>query len=129
MTSQTTIDTIEGEREIGRKLAKAKQALENVQCSKGISENIKQALSEKLDTLLLEVGDSIMICGLPAEFRDSIQLIERTLAEPELYSLPTLVMWKETAKEKIEKIQIFIEYWIILYTDTSFWLSSCKRRY
>ena len=32
-----------------------------------------------------------------------------TLAEPELYTLPHFVMWKETAEEKIEKIQNQLE--------------------
>ena len=44
---------------------------------------------------------------LNVEVRDSIDLIEKTLAEPHLYSLPHLIMWRNTAQEKIQKIKNF----------------------
>ena len=44
---------------------------------------------------------------LNVEVRDSIDLIEKTLEEPHLYSLPHLIMWRNTAQEKIEKIKNF----------------------
>ena len=42
---------------------------------------------------------------LPIEFKDSLYYIERTLAEPSLYSLNGLIEWKESAEDKIDKIQ------------------------
>ena len=44
---------------------------------------------------------------LNVEVRDSIDLIEKTISEPHLYSLPHLIMWRNTAQEKIQKIKNF----------------------
>ena len=49
----------------------------------------------------------VTIQFLNVEVRESIDLIEKTLAEPHLYSLPHLIMWRNTAQEKIQKIKNF----------------------
>ena len=95
-----------GYREIGDMLIIANQLFDRTQGNTNISEYMKQTLSQKFNTQMQEITNVFIDTCLPGEFRDSIQLIERTLAEPELYSLPTLVMWKETARKKIEKIQL-----------------------
>ncbi|KAI6655473.1 hypothetical protein LOD99_1972, partial [Oopsacas minuta] len=41
----------------------------------------------------------------PIEYKDGLFYIERTLAEPSLYSLNGLIMWKEIAEKNMDKIQ------------------------
>ena len=92
--------------DIGIKLTKANQVFEKLQLNKSISESIKQTLLKKFNSQMQEITNFFINNYFPVEFRDSIFLIESTLAEPELYSLPSLIMWRETAKGKISKIQL-----------------------
>ena len=86
-------------------LITAEQKLNKLQVNNYLGISLKMSLSKqfkaRLDQLVKEVIDRL----LPVEYRDSIDLITKTLAEPELYTLPSLIMWRETAKKKIEKLQ------------------------
>ena len=53
------------------------------------------------------------------EYRDSIDLIEKTLSEPELFTLPHLMMWKETAEEKISKLKATLNLNLQQQIDTA----------
>ena len=112
------------------KLLKVWKEFENVQPNNNnIDVSFKQGLTDRYNTLIerftneyinsldlskyaTEKHNFIQIFGqividevLPAEYRDSIYWIEKTLEEPELYTLPTLTIWRETAEEKIQKIR------------------------
>ena len=86
-------------------LSKANEVFVKLGYSKSINESFKQSLLEKYNSQTQEITNNFIKNILPDQFRDSIFYIERTLAEPELYSLPHLIMWRETAKEKIIRIQ------------------------
>ncbi|KAI6656716.1 hypothetical protein LOD99_16020 [Oopsacas minuta] len=66
---------------------------------------LKDSFQERYDQHLQKISLLIIDDGLPIEFKDSLFYIERTLAEPSLYSLNGLIEWKETAEEKILRIQ------------------------
>ncbi|KAI6649817.1 Long-chain-fatty-acid--CoA ligase ACSBG2 [Oopsacas minuta] len=66
---------------------------------------LKDSFQERCDQHLLEISLLIIDDYLPIDIKDSLYYIERTLAEPFLYSLNGLIMWKETAEIKIHKIQ------------------------
>ena len=111
------------------KLLKVWKEFENVQSNNNIDVSFKQGLTDRyniqverftneyinsldLSKYATEKHNFIQIFGqividkvLPAEYRDSIYWIEKTLEEPELYTLPTLTMWRETAEQKIQKIK------------------------
>ena len=61
----------------------------------------------KIETEFKRLDKEVTDQFLNVEIRDSIDLIEKTLAEPHLYSLPHLIMWRNTAQEKIQKIKNF----------------------
>ena len=86
-------------------LITAEKELNKLKVNNYLGISLKMSLSNqfkaRLDQLVKEVINSL----LPIEYRDSIDLITKTLAEPELYTLPSLIMWRETAKQKIEKLQ------------------------
>ena len=71
-----------------------------------ISESQKQNITNQYNAQIQFITKCFLYGELPAQFRDSIDLIEKTLAEPELYSLPSLIMWRETAEEKIGKMML-----------------------
>ena len=100
------VETREEIKEMGKLLMRANEVIEKLQFNKSIRESTKQTLLEKFDSQMKKITNYYISNYFPVEFRDSIFLIESTLAEPELHSLPSLIMWRETAKGKIEKIQI-----------------------
>ena len=103
------IEIIEEFKEMGKELTRSNEVIEELQLNRNIRESTKQTLLEKFDSQMKKITNYYINNCFPVEFRDSIFLIESTLAEPELYSLPPLIMWRETAKEKIRKIQIVKE--------------------
>ena len=90
-----------------RQISKARQELEELMSNKNIKVYIKQDLILKFETELKRLDKEVTDQFLNVEVRDSIDLIEKTLAEPHLYSLPHLIMWRNTAQEKIQKIKNF----------------------
>ncbi|KAI6656750.1 hypothetical protein LOD99_16053 [Oopsacas minuta] len=78
---------------------------ESVISSKILPVPLKDSFQERYDQHLHKISLLIIDNLLPIEFKDSLYYIERTLAEPSLYSLNGLIMWKETAEQKIDKIQ------------------------
>ena len=97
--------TVEDIEEMRTKLPKANEVFVKLGYSKSINESFKQSLLEKYNSQTQEITNNFINNILQDQFRDSLFYIERTLAEPELYSLPHLIMWRETAKEKIIRIQ------------------------
>ncbi|KAI6656726.1 hypothetical protein LOD99_16030 [Oopsacas minuta] len=87
------------------KLSRLYKDYESVISSKILPVPLKDSFQERYDQHLHKISLLIIDDGLPIEFKDSLYYIERTLAEPSLYSLNGLIMWKETAEEKIHKIQ------------------------
>ena len=85
----------------------ARQELEELKSNETIEEYIKQVLIQKYETEFQRLDKEVTDQFLNVEVRDSIDLIEKTLAEPDLYSLPHLIMWRNTAQEKIQKIENF----------------------
>ena len=67
----------------------------------------KQDIIHKIETEFQRLDKEVTDQFLNVEVRDSIDLIEKSLAEPHLYSLPHLIMWRNTAQEKIKKIKNF----------------------
>ena len=92
-------------KDFSEKLSDAMVQLEllksNIHLGNFIKKSFEQRFISKVKDLTKEVTDRL----LPVEFRDSIDLITKTLEEPELFSLPHLIMWRETAEEKIEKLR------------------------
>ncbi|KAI6656744.1 hypothetical protein LOD99_16047 [Oopsacas minuta] len=78
---------------------------ESVISSKILPVPLKDSFQERYDQHLHKISLLIIDDGLPIEYKDSLFYIERTLVEPSLYSLNGLIMWKETAEEKIDKIE------------------------
>ena len=70
-----------------------------------LSESLKQKVLAGFDSEIQRITNHFINNLLPVEFMDSIELIEKTLAEPEFFTLPHLIMWRETAEQKIEIIQ------------------------
>ena len=90
-----------------RQISTARQELEELKSNETIGYYPKQALIIKIETELKRLDNEVTDQFLNVEVRDSIDLIEKTLAEPHLYSLPHLIMWRNTAQEKIQKIKNF----------------------
>ena len=90
-----------------KQISTAKQELEELKSNKTIHSYLKQALIIKIETELKRLDKEVTDQFLNVEVWDSIDLIEKTLAEPHLYSLPHLIMWRNTAQEKIQKIKNF----------------------
>ena len=92
-----------------RELSVVSQRLNKLNSEPSVSLDLKQRLNFKYDTEIQTITNFVVNNRLPVEYRDSIDLIEKTLAEPELYSLPSLIMWRKTAEKKIEKIENQLE--------------------
>ena len=90
-----------------RQIITARKKLEEVKSNQTIYNNHKQALITRIETELQRLDKEVTEQFLNVEVRDSIDLIEKTLEEPHFYSLPHLIMWRETAQEKIEKLKNF----------------------
>ena len=90
-----------------RKISTARQELEELKSNKTIDSYHKQDLISRIETEFKRLDKEVTDQFLNVEVRDSIDLIEKTLAEPHLYSLPHLIMWRNTAQEKIQKIKNF----------------------
>ena len=90
-----------------RQVSTAKKELEKLMSNKNIKVYIKEDLILKFETELKRLDKEVTDQFLNVEVWDSIDLIEKTLAEPHLYSLPHLIMWRNTAQEKIQKIKNF----------------------
>ncbi|KAI6655627.1 hypothetical protein LOD99_2125 [Oopsacas minuta] len=65
----------------------------------------RNSLTERYNHHLKKITLLVINNWLPIEYKESLFYIERTLAEPSLYSLNGLIMWKVTAEKKIYKIQ------------------------
>ncbi|KAI6646882.1 hypothetical protein LOD99_9074 [Oopsacas minuta] len=65
--------------------------------------------SERYDKHFQKISLLIIDDYLLIEYKDSLYYIEETLAEPSLYSLNGLIMWKGTAEEKIDRIQYSLD--------------------
>ena len=90
-----------------RQLNEARQELEELRSNETIDFYLKQNLKFRIETELQRLDKEVTDQFLNVEVWDSIDLIEKTLAEPNLYSLPHLIMWRNTAQEKIHKIRNF----------------------
>ena len=90
-----------------RQISTARQELEKLKSNKTIDSYHKQDLIQKYETEFERLDKEVTDQFLNVEVRDSIDLIEKTLAEPHLYSLPHLIMWRNTAQGKIQKIMNF----------------------
>ena len=90
-----------------RQISTARQELEELKSNETIDSDHKQELIFKIETEFERLDKEVTDQFLNVEVRDSIDLIEKTLAEPHLYSLPHLIMWRNTAQEKIQKIKNF----------------------
>ena len=90
-----------------RQISAAKKELEELKSNKTIDSYHKEGIILKIKTELERLDKEVTDQFLNVEVRDSIDLIEKTLAEPHLYSLPHLIMWRNTAQEKIQKIKNF----------------------
>ena len=90
-----------------RQMSTARQELKELKSNKIIDSYHKQDLILEIETEFQRLDKEVTDQFLNVEVRDSIDLIEKTLAEPHLYSLPHLIMWRNTAKEKIQKIKNF----------------------
>ena len=89
-----------------RQITTAKQDLNELYSIRNPS-NYLGSLKEQIETEFERLDKEVTDQFLNVEVRDSIDLIEKTLAEPHLYSLPHLIMWRNTAQEKIQKIKNF----------------------
>ncbi|KAI6656729.1 hypothetical protein LOD99_16033 [Oopsacas minuta] len=87
------------------KLSPLYKDYESVISSKILPVPLKDSFQERYDQHLHKISLLIIDNYLPIDVKDSLYYIERTLAEPSLYSLNGLIMWKETAEEKILRIQ------------------------
>ena len=94
------------------KLISLTNKLEQIHSNPLIIQSMKHRLNTQYDQCVQEITEKCINIVLPVEVRDSIDLIEKTLAEPELYSLPSLIMWKKTAMEKIDKIKNRQKYYV-----------------
>ena len=90
-----------------RQISTARQELEELKSNECINCYHKQYLIQRNETEFQRLDKEVTDQFLNVEVRDSIDLIEKTLAEPHLYSLPHLIMWRNTAQEKIQKIKNF----------------------
>ena len=90
-----------------RQIYTARQEFEELKSNETIGLYYRQYLILKFKTELKRLDKEVTDQFLNVEARDSIDLIEKTLAEPHLYSLPHLIMWRNTAQEKIQKIKNF----------------------
>ena len=90
-----------------RQISTARQELEELKSNETIDSYHKRDLILKIETEQKRLAKEVTDQFLNVEVRDSIDLIEKTLAEPHLYSLPHLIMWRNTAQEKIQKIKNF----------------------
>ena len=90
-----------------RQISTARQELEELKSNETINSYLRQNLISKSETEFQRLDKEVTDQFLNVEVRDSIDLIEKTLAEPHLYSLPHLIMWRNTAQEKIHKIKNF----------------------
>ena len=90
-----------------RKISTARQELEELKSKKTLDSYQKWDLILKVETEFERLDEEVTDQFLNVEVRDSIDLIEKTLAEPHLYSLPHLIMWRNTAQGKIQKVKIF----------------------
>ena len=90
-----------------RQIYTARHDLEELKSNETIDSYHKQDVILKIDTELERLDKEVTDQFINVEVRDSIDLIEKTLAEPHLHSLPHLIMWRNTAQEKIERIKNF----------------------
>ena len=90
-----------------RQISTARQELEELKSNETIDLYYRKVLISKIETELKRLDKEVTDQFLNVEVWDSIDLIEKTLAEPHLYSLPHLIMWRNTAQEKIQKIKNF----------------------
>ena len=90
-----------------RQISTARQELEELKSNETIDSQHKRGLILKIETEIERLDKEVTDQFLNVEVWDSIDLIEKTLAEPHLYSLPHLIMWRNTAQEKIQKIKNF----------------------
>ena len=94
------------------KLTSLTNNLELMHSNPLIIQSMKHRLNTQYDQCVQQITGKCINIVLPVEVRDSIDLIEKTLAEPELYSLPSLIMWKKTAMQKIDKIKNRQKYYV-----------------
>ena len=90
-----------------RQISTARQELKELKSNKTIGFYRKRDLFNKIVTEFVRLDKEVTNQFLNVEVWDSIDLIEKTLAEPHLYSLPHLIMWRNTAQEKIQKMKNF----------------------
>ena len=90
-----------------RQISTVRQILEELKSNETIDSYHKQDLISRIETEFQRLDKEVTDQFLNVEVRDSIDLIEKTLAEPHLYSLKHLIMWRNTAQEKIKKIKNF----------------------
>ena len=70
-----------------------------------ICSSLKQRLTLQYDKIIQRITGDLIDNVLPAEIKDYIEHLENTLAAPEIYTLPHLIVLKETAEKKIEIIK------------------------
>ena len=86
-------------------LSNMKSKFDKMKSDPLINEAIQRRMQKQYDQFIQELISNFIKKFLPQDIKDSLEIIEKTLAEPELYSLPSLIMWRDTAIEKIAKIK------------------------
>ena len=109
VTNDSIYESVINKASFEAKLSKATQEVDKLNSNIFIGSSLKENITQRYNTEVQRLTRNIIDKDLPVQIKDSIDLIEMTLAEPELYTLPHFVMWKETAEEKIEKIQNQLE--------------------
>ena len=74
-----------------------------------IGNSLTHRFQKSLDYETQRITSYYISSILPPDIKESLYLIELTLKEPELYTLPSLIMWRETAEDKIDIIQNSIQ--------------------
>ena len=90
-----------------RKITAARAQWKELKSNKYIKSHLKLRLIQRIKKEFKRLDKEVTNQFLNVEVRDSIDLIEKTLEEPHLYTLPHLIMWRKTAEKKIEKMKNF----------------------
>ena len=92
-----------------KQISTARQELEKLKSNESIGSyqiwDGKCFLIFRIETEFKRLDKEVTDQFLNVEVWDNIDLIEKTLGEPHLYSLPYLIMWRKTTQEKIHKIK------------------------
>ena len=85
-----------------KQISTARQELEELKSNETIDFYHQRDLILKIETEFQRLDKEVTDQFLNVEVRDGIDLIEKTLAEPHLYSLPHLTMWRNHRRQVLE---------------------------